>query len=180
MIIPRLETERLLLREWRPDDFEPFAAIMADAETARYLPGGKPMGRMETWRFVTGTIGVWTMRGYGAWVVERKADRAVLGRVGLVHPIDWPGLEVGWTIGRAYWGQGYATEAAKPCLDYAFLTQSVDEIISTIHPENLASQAVARKIGETKGRRIDIDLGGTVYTCDLWAITRSAWQRRVS
>lgn len=177
MMIPRLETERLLLREWRPEDFEPIAAMLADADAARYLPGGKPMGRMEAWRFVTGTIGVWTMRGYGAWVVERKEDGAVLGRVGLIHPIDWPGLEVGWSIDRPYWGRGYATEAAKASLDYAFLTQPVVEVVSTIHPENGASQAVARKLGESKGRRIDIDLGSTVYTCDLWAIARSEWQR---
>jgi len=178
MMIPRLETERLLLREWRPEDFEPFATIMADAEVARYLPGGKPMGRMESWRFLTGTIGVWTLRGYGCWAVMRKADGTLLGRVGLVHPIDWPGLEVGWTIGRPFWGLGYATEAAVASLDYAFLTQAVDAVVSTIHPENRASQGVAVKLGETKGRRMDIDLGGTIYTCDLWAISRRVWCRR--
>lgn len=175
-MIPRLETERLRLREWRPGDFEAFVAINADAEVARYLPGGLPMSRADTWRFVTGSIGVWTMRGYGAWVVERKADGAVLGRVGLVHPEGWPGLEVGWTIGRPFWGHGYATEAARASLDYAFFTQPVDEVIATIHPENRASQAVASKIGETQGARVDLDVGGgTLYTCDIWSIARSAW-----
>lgn len=176
-MIPRLETERLMLREWRPDDFEAFVAINADTEVARYLPGGHPMSRMDTWRFVTGTIGVWTMRGYGAWVVERKSDGVVLGRVGLVHPEGWPGLEVGWTIGRPFWGHGYATEAARVSLDYAFLTQPVGEVIATIHPENRASQAVARKLGERQGVRVDLDVGGgTIYTCDVWSITRAAWQ----
>jgi RimJ/RimL family protein N-acetyltransferase len=179
MMIPRLETERLVLREWRPDDFECFVAIMADAEVARYLPGGHAMGRMDTWRFVTGMIGVWTMRGYGTWVVERKSDGAVMGRIGLIHPDGWPGLEVGWTLGREFWGQGYATEAAKVSLDYAFMTQPVAEVVSTIHPENRASQGVAKNIGETIGPRVTLDVGGgTLYTCDVWAITRTVWEGR--
>jgi RimJ/RimL family protein N-acetyltransferase len=179
-MIPRLETERLTLREYRPEDFEAFAAIMADPEVARYLPGGKPMSRMETWRFVAACIGVWTLRGYGAWAVERKSDGAMMGRIGLIHPEGWPGLEVGWTLGRPYWGRGYATEAAEASLRYAFLTQPVEEIISTIHPENLASQAVARKIGESKVRRTDIQIGEHLYTCDIWAITRAEWLRRTA
>jgi RimJ/RimL family protein N-acetyltransferase len=179
MMIPRLETERLVLREWRPDDFETFVAIMADPEVARYLPGGHPMGRMDTWRFVTGMIGVWTMRGYGTWVVERKSDGAVMGRIGLIHPDRWPGLEVGWTLGRDYWGKGYATEAARISLDYAFMTQPVQEVISTIHPENKASQGVARNIGESLGPRVDIDVGGgVIYSCDVWRISRATWQAR--
>jgi RimJ/RimL family protein N-acetyltransferase len=178
MMIPRLETERLRLREWRPEDFETFVDIMADPEVARYLPGGHPMGRMDTWRFVTGMIGVWTMRGYGTWVVERKSDGAVMGRIGLIHPDRWPGLEIGWTLGRAYWGKGYATEAAIASRDYAFLTQPVAEVISTIHPENKASQGVAKNIGESIGPRMDIDVGGgTVYTCDVWKVSRAAWEK---
>ena len=176
-MIPRLETERLILREFRPEDFEAFAAIMGDAEVARYLPGGEPMARIDAWRFMAACIGHWTMRGYGTWVVERKSDGAVMGRIGLINPETWPGLEVGWTLGRPYWGHGYATEAAKASLRYAFLTQPVDEVISTIHPDNKASQSVAVKLGETKGSRIDIVLAGHVYTCDVWSISRAAWQR---
>lgn len=178
MTIPKLETNRLILREWRPEDFEIFVDIQSDAETARYLPGGKPMSRMQTWQFVNASVGVWTMRGYGTWVVVRKEDNVVLGRVGLIYPDGWPGLEVGWTIARPYWGMGYATEAAMVSLNYAFLTQPVDEVVSTIHPENAASQAVAKKIGESKGRRLDIDLGAYVYPCDVWAISRADWLKR--
>jgi RimJ/RimL family protein N-acetyltransferase len=177
-MIPRLETERLLLREYRPEDFEAFAAIMGDAEVARYLPGGHPMSRIDAWRFVAACIGHWTLRGYGTWVVERKSDGAMMGRIGLIHPETWPGLEVGWTLGRPYWGQGYATEAAEASLRYAFLTLPGDEVISTIHPENKASQAVARKIGESRGRRIEIALAGSLYVCDVWAIARAEWLTR--
>lgn len=178
MTIPRLETERLLLREWRMEDFEPFADIMADAEVARYLPGGKPMARIDAWRFMAASVGAWTLLGYGTWIVERKSDHAMMGRIGLLRPYGWPGLEVGWTLGRPYWGHGYATEASEISLRYAFLTQPDAEVISTIHPENQASQSVARKIGETKGRRMDIEVGGSVYTCDIWAISRAEWKKR--
>ena len=177
-MIPRLETQRLILREWRREDFEPFSEIMADPEVSRHLPGGAPMTRRDSWLFVAGSIGVWTLRGYGTWVVETKSDGALLGRVGLINPDGWPGLEVGWTIARPYWGRGYATEAARASLSYAFLTQPVDEVISTIHPENAASQAVARKIGESRGRRIDLEVRGHTYTCDVWAITRPQWRKQ--
>jgi len=179
-MIPHLETERLLLREYRPADFEPFAAILGDAEVARYLPGGKAMNRMDAWRFVAASIGAWTLLGFGTWVVERKSDCAVMGRIGLIRPDGWPGLEVGWTLGRPYWGRGYATEAAKASLRYAFLTQNVDEVISTIHPGNTASQGVAKKIGESLKQRTEIMVGSVPYTCDIWAIARAEWLRRAA
>jgi len=177
-MIPHLETDRLILREWRSEDFEPFAAMMADPETCRYLPGGEPMSRIDSWRYLAASIGAWTLRGYGTWAVTRRSDQVLLGRVGLLRPDGWPGLEVGWTIARPYWGRGFATEAAGISLRYAFLTQPIDEVVSTIHPQNVASQAVARKIGESKGRFLEIEVGGDVYPCDVWAITRSEWEKR--
>ena len=94
-----------------------------------------------------------------------------------MNPETWPGLEVGWTLGKPYWGRGYATEAAEASLRYAFLTQPVEEVIATIHPDNKASQAVAIKLGETKGPRIDVTFSGHIYTCDVWSIGRAEWQR---
>jgi RimJ/RimL family protein N-acetyltransferase len=177
MPIPRLETERLTLREIRPEDFEPYAAMLADAEVARFLRGGKPMSRRDAWRALASNIGQWSLRGYGPWAVERKSDGAFIGRVGLIHPDPWPGLEVGWTLGQEYWGRGYATEAARVSLNYAFLTLPVDEVIATIHPGNIASQKVAAKLGERCRYRTDIVAAGQVYTCDVWAISRAEWRR---
>lgn len=176
-MIPRLETERLILREVRPDDFEAFAGFMADPDVVRYLHG-EPMARADAWRAFASGIGHWALRGYGVWAVERKADGQFIGRVGLYNPEGWPGLEVGWTLGKPFWHQGYASEAAKVSMRYGFLTQPVDRLISMIDPGNKASQAVARKLGESKGPPHEIVIGGKFFSADVWSITRAEWRRQ--
>ena len=114
-MIPRLQTDRLILRAFRAEDFEAWAAIMGDGDVMTFL-GGKPMARTDAWRAMAMTLGHWALRGYGMWAVERKSDAALIGRVGLLQPEGWTGLEVGWTLGKPYWGQGYATEAAATAL----------------------------------------------------------------
>src|SRR5690348_2404109 len=127
-MIPRLETDRLILRGMREGDFETWAAFMADPEVMRYLGG--PLVRTDAWRTIAMTLGHWELRGYGMWAVERKSDGALMGRVGMLNPEGWTGLEVGWTLGRPFWGQGYATEAAQAAMRYAFLTQPVQRVVS--------------------------------------------------
>ena len=178
-MIPRLETERLLMREWRDRDLDAFAKIYGDAEVMRYL-SGEPIARNGAWRSMASAAGHWMLRGYGTWVVERKSDGAVVGRVGLINGEGWPGLEVGWTLGRLYWGNGYATEAARASMNYAFLTQPLDKVISLIDPDNRASQAVARRLGETPGPDYELVSGGKRYPTQIWSITREEWRRRAN
>jgi RimJ/RimL family protein N-acetyltransferase len=175
-MIPRLETERLVLRALTAEDFEPLAAFMADPEVARYLTG-EPLSRADAWRSLAVALGHWQLRGYGVWAVERKTDRAFMGRVGMINPEGWPGLEIGWTLGRPYWGQGYATEAARAAMAYAFATQKVERLISCIHPDNVASQAVAKRLGESKGEAHTIRMSGKDFPVDIWRITRAAWEK---
>jgi RimJ/RimL family protein N-acetyltransferase len=176
-MIPVLETERLVLRGYLPDDFESFARFMADPDVTRYLTG-EPLSRDEAWRSLSMIAGHWLLRGYGMWAVERKADRAFIGRVGLWNPEGWPSLEVGWTLGKPFWGQGYATEAASVAMEYGFLTQNVSRLISVIDPRNQASQSVAARLGETKGPRHDVVRGGKTFVTDIWSISRDAWRKR--
>ena len=146
--IPTLETARLLLRQFRQSDFEPLAALHADPVVMRFLGDGKPRSRPETWVAMASYLGHWELRGYGLWAVEEKATGEFVGRIGLLNPEGWPGLEVAWTVARARWGNGFATEGAKAALDYAFSVLGLDHLISLIHPDNAASIRVALRIGE--------------------------------
>lgn len=175
-MIPRLETDRLALRAFREEDLDAWAAIMADAEVMTYLGG--PMTRGNAWRTMATTLGHWALKGYGMWAVERKSDGALVGRVGLLQPEGWTGLEVGWTLGRPYWGQGFATEAAAAAMRYAFLTRPDDRVVSNIDADNRASQAVAKRLGEHKGEQAELAVGGETFKVDVWFITRAAWQQR--
>src|SRR6185436_7410194 len=168
MAIPQLETQRLIMRGPSAQDFEPFAKMMADADVARYIAPA-PMERSDAWRALSSAIGHWVLRGYGAWTVTQKSDGAYVGRVGMINPEGWPGLEIGWTLDKPHWGKGYATEAAAAAMRYAFLTQPVERLISNIDPENKSSQAVAVRLGETITERTSLRIGGKDYPVDIWA-----------
>jgi RimJ/RimL family protein N-acetyltransferase len=142
-----LETERLILRMWRDDDFEHYAKICADPEVMRFL-GGKAFDRTEAWRHMALMIGHWRLRGYGPWAVEEKSSGRFAGRLGFFNPEGWPGFEIGWTLGREFWGRGFATEGARRALAYAFTELDKDHVISCIHPDNAPSIRVAERLGE--------------------------------
>lgn len=143
-----LTTERLHLRMLEQSDFEEYAAIHTDPEVTRFTTRTH-LDRTEAWRHLAMIVGHWHLRGFGMWgVFERESGRLV-GRVGFHQPEGWPDFELGWTMGRASWGKGYAPEAARACLDYAFDVMKRDHVISLIDPNNIASIRVAEKIGET-------------------------------
>jgi RimJ/RimL family protein N-acetyltransferase len=149
----RIETERLILREIDPArDFEGWARAMADEDTVRYL-GMPPMNRAQAWRSMALVIGHWAIRGYGFFSLEHKETGAWVGRVGPWYPEGWPAPEIGWTIAPGCTGHGYATEAARACLDYAFGTLGWTQVVHVIMEGNAPSVAVARKLGSTPVRR---------------------------
>lgn len=153
-----VETPRLILRQPSADDLEPFVEIHEDPEVMRYMKVvGNSSGRVASWRLLALLIGHWQLRGYGQWTVVERTTGVVVGRVGLWNPEGWPGLEVGWVIRRSCWGQGFAPEAARAAMDFAFTTIGADELISIIRPDNLRSIRVAEKIGETLLRTQVID-----------------------
>lgn len=166
-----LETERLILRMFREEDFESYASICADADVMHYL-GGKPYTRLEAWRHMAFLIGHWHLRGYGHWAVEEKASGRVIGRLGFLNPEGWPGFEIGWTLGRESWGKGYATEGARRALEYAFTELNQDHVISLIHPENQASIRVAERLGEKLEGEAEL-LGMDLL---VYGIDREAWR----
>ena len=145
MSIPVIETERLVLRGFTSADFEPYAQGNADPEVQRFLGG--PMDREASWRSLAAHIGHWTLRGYGQWALERRADGRLIGRAGLWNPEGWFGVEVGWKLDRGAWGHGYATEGARAAVEWAWRSLDVDRLISVIDPANAASLAVAGRLG---------------------------------
>ncbi|HVF57235.1 MAG TPA: GNAT family N-acetyltransferase [Pyrinomonadaceae bacterium] len=161
----QLETERLIMRMWREDDFEPFARMCADPEVMRYLTKeGRPLTRMEAWRNLAFFIGHWHLRGYGHWAVEEKASGNLIGRIGFLEPEGWPDFEIGWTLVREHWGKGYAIEGARRALAYAFTEMNRDRVISLILPGNRASISVAERLGEKFEGRANVGgLDALVY-----------------
>lgn len=151
----QLETERLILRQWHKDDFEPYAQICADPEVMRFL-GGKPFTPAEAWRHMAFLIGHWQLLGYGPFAVEEKATGKFAGRIGFLNPEGWPGFELGWTLGKEFWGKGYATEGARRALHYAFNQLDKDHVISLIDPDNLASIRVAERLGEKREGKTEV------------------------
>jgi RimJ/RimL family protein N-acetyltransferase len=170
---PVIETERLKLRQWCGADVEPNTAMLADPGTARYITvDGKPVTTaLAGWRNAAVMAGHWALHGAGMFVVEEKATGKFVGRVGPWFPPSWPGFEVGWGISSEFRGKGYALEAARASIDWAFATFELDQIIHCIDQENTASQAVARRLGAEKQR--EIDLFG--HLADVWVTHRDIW-----
>ena len=153
--IPRLSTARLLLREFRADDFEPYAAMMADPDVTRYLGEGRPLSRVEAWRQLATFIGHWVLRGYGLWAVEERATGRFIGRIGCLEPEGFPAFEIAYTLARSAWGCGYAREGAAAALEYARHTLCRPKIASIIRPDNAASIRVAQSLGAVAGETVD-------------------------
>ena len=101
-------------------------------------------------------IGHWQLKGFGIWAVELKETGAFAGSVGFAEPDGWPGFELAWTLSRRWWGNGYATEAARAALRHAFAVWRKNRVISLIHPDNHASIRVAERLGETLQGRADL------------------------
>lgn len=145
---PALTTERLTLRMLHESDFEAYWEIHRDPEVMRYTTRTQ-LTRMEAWRHLAMVTGHWHLRGFGMWGVFETETNRLCGRVGFHQPDGWPDFELGWTFGRAFWGKGYATEAASRCLRFAFEEMGRDHLISLIDPANTPSIRVAERIGET-------------------------------
>ncbi|HEY4012490.1 MAG TPA: GNAT family N-acetyltransferase [Polyangiaceae bacterium] len=143
--VPRLSTVRLLLREPRLDDFEAFAANAADPVAAAGT-GSAAVDAREAWRRFHGAAGHWLLQGMGWWVVEER-ELGAIGMVGVFRRERGPGVEIGWSVYRAHWRNGYASEAAAAALRFAVTDRRAARVIAHIDKGNVASARVATKIG---------------------------------
>jgi RimJ/RimL family protein N-acetyltransferase len=166
--VPELHTERLLMRGWSEDDFDAWAAICADPEVMLGLGQAKALDAPEAWKQLAMWVGHWELKGFGHWVLEERDTGDFVGRAGLYHPAGYPGIEVGWTVGRRHWGKGYAPEAAREACRWAHEELGLQHIISLIDPSNTRSIRVAEKLGETVEGRFQLrEFDLLVYGADL-------------
>jgi RimJ/RimL family protein N-acetyltransferase len=152
-----LRTERLLLRQWRDDDFEPFAALNGDPEVMRHFP--RTLSRAESDALAERQRTLIAERGWGLWAVE--APEGFIGFVGLSEPRFeehfTPAVEVGWRLARHGWRKGYATEAARAAVAYGFGELALDEIVSFTAVVNDRSRGVMERLGMTYDPDDDFD-----------------------
>lgn len=147
-----IETERLLLREWTPNDLPTFIKMNQDPEVMEFFP--KTLDSKESTDFYQRICKELDEAKYGLFAVERKSDHKFIGYTGLhkaCFPANFtPCIEIGWRLIKDAWNQGYATEAAKACLRYGFINLNIKEIYSFTAAINKRSERIMQKIGLQK------------------------------
>jgi RimJ/RimL family protein N-acetyltransferase len=154
-----LRTARLVLREWCDEDVAAFAEMSADPAVMRYLVPFADRAAMDAW--VATARAHWLDHGFGQWVVELPGEALFIGVVGLSNlrfalPFA-PAVEVAWRLARAYWGMGYACEAARAATDDGFGRLGLGEIVAFTVPANQPSRRVMEKLGMTHDPAEDFD-----------------------
>ena len=154
-----LTTDRLLLRRWRDDDREPFAALNADPVVMELFPS--TLTRSESDGLIDRIEKHLDEHGFGLWAVEVPGGASFIGFVGLsVVPFDahfTPAVEVGWRLARDHWGRGHATEGARAALALAFGDLGLGEVVSFTAVANRRSRAVMERLGLTHDPADDFD-----------------------
>jgi RimJ/RimL family protein N-acetyltransferase len=176
-----LRTERLLLRQWRDEDRPAFAALNADPRVMEHFMA--PIDRAESDAFLDRARDGIEARGWGLWAVEPPGGGPAIGFVGL-NPVGdempmAPAVEVGWRLAYEHWGRGYAPEAARRSLRFAFEELELDEVVSFTTVLNDRSRRVMEKIGLFHDPARDFDHprtpGWSGQRHVLYAVTRDAW-----
>ncbi len=179
-----LQTERLILRNWCPEDLDHLASMNVDDEVMRYFPD-RP-DRAASAQMLARIMATMERQGFGFWVLERREDSDFIGFAGLLRPAFHahftPCVEVGWRLKRPFWGQGYATEAGQASLDFAFDHFDLDEVVSMAVTDNLPSRRVMERLGMI--RRPEDDFAHPKLPFDhplrphvLYRLSRKAWTR---
>jgi RimJ/RimL family protein N-acetyltransferase len=174
---PTLETERLILRPTRAEDFDAWAQFAAHPDSMRFLGGPQP--REVAWRAFVAMAGCWTLYGFGMFSLIEKSTGRWLGRLGPWRPEGWPGNEIGWGLVHDAEGRGYALEGACAAIDWAFDALGWAEIIHCIDDGNELSIALARRLGSVWQRRATLP-PPTVVELNVYGQSRAEWRARAA
>jgi RimJ/RimL family protein N-acetyltransferase len=178
-----LETDRLLLRQWRDDDYDLFARINADSRVMRYFP--QPLSRVESDAMADRCRELIAARGWGFWAIETKVSGGFIGILGLNQPQHRlpcsPCTEIGWRLAYPQWGKGYATEAGMRALGFAFDTLSLNEVVAFTTLANQRSRAVMQRLGMVNTHRNfkhpSVAPDHALAEHVLYSITRDGWKQ---
>jgi len=157
MIRSRLETKRLVLRLFTPDDVQAMYDLNSDPEVIRYAEAAPVRNLQEALeKLESGPLADYAKYGYGRFAIEDRETGEVIGFCGIKYIPEIGLPEIGYRLLRSYWGRGLCTEAARACVDYARDDLKIEKLVALIIPENLASIRVAEKLGMKKGPLISI------------------------
>lgn len=170
-----LRTARLLLRQWRQSDFEPFAALNADPAVMRYFPA--MLSRTDSDNMAIRCRDLIEERGWGFWAAEELTTGEFVGFIGLHIPAAQipcsPCVEVGWRLSKFRWGLGLATEGASAALNYAFTELNLPDVVSFTSVKNLKSEAVMQRLGM---RRDEATFSHPSVPRDHWLIAHCLYR----
>jgi RimJ/RimL family protein N-acetyltransferase len=171
----QIETTRLLLRPWQPDDLAEFTRLLTDPVVTRYIVVSAPFSPEDVAELSARTLAQWERNGFGPWAAIEKATGRWVGRIGLNELPDCPGpdkIEVGWELHREFWGQGLATEGGRAGVRHGFEVAGLERIISA----TMATHAASRRVMEKCGLRFQGELAMAGTTVAWYAIDRADWQ----
>ncbi len=180
----RIESERLVLRAWRPEDRASFAEMNRDPAVVEFLPA--PLSRQDSDALMDRIIAHFERHGFGLWALEVPGEATCIGFTGLSVPgfeaPFTPCVEIGWRLTVSHWGQGYATEAARAALRFGFEARGLEEVVSFTVPANIRSIAVMERIGMVRDPAADflhprLAAGDPLQLHVLYRLSRQAWQK---
>jgi [ribosomal protein S5]-alanine N-acetyltransferase len=151
--MPALTTERLILRGLTLDDVSALHSVMHNAEVMRYFPTAPLPTPERIEKIIRLQLKHWQDHGFGWWAVEERSSGKFIGWAGLQYLPDTDENEVAYLLGQPFWGAGYATEAARASLGFAFGAVGLSAIVGIVHHENVPSQRVLEKIGMARIER---------------------------
>lgn len=175
-----IETKRLILRQWKESDFEPFIKMGLDQDVMQFFPN--LLTPQESLNLIQKISSLIHEKGWGFWAVELRETHQFIGFIGLHHQPEQfdfsPCVEIGWRLAKEFWKQGYATEGSKAALDYAFNVLNLDKIVSFTATPNKPSQAVMERLGMQKVKNFNhpkVPLHHELRVHVLYEITNSSF-----
>lgn len=183
--ITELETKRLKLRQWKESDYPIFSEMTSDRDVMRFYPS--LMSKSESDEMANKIRGLISEKGWGFWAVEEKENKKFIGFVGLHEPAPElpfsPCVEIGWRLRKESWGKGFATEASKEALKFAFRVLGLSRVYSFASVDNQKSRAVMERLNmENTNQNFEhpsMPVGSPLREHVLYKINRERWYENV-